>query len=177
MAGAGLYWGRGEDALHALAEELRIPVFVNGLARGCMPADHELAFSRARRIGLRGADVALVIGAPLDFRLGFGAAFAPDAEIVAIDVAEPDRDPPRRLAAELYGALPATLDALRVAALAGGGEAPGSSEREAWIRSLRTTEDETRAGEAARAGRRPRAASPDARVRRADPRCSTATRS
>ena len=48
MAGAGLYWGHGEEALLALAEELRIPVFVNGLARGCMPADHELAFSRAR---------------------------------------------------------------------------------------------------------------------------------
>jgi acetolactate synthase-1/2/3 large subunit len=90
-----------------------------------------------------------VIGAPLDFRLGFGAAFAQDAEIVAIDVAEPDRDSPRRLAAELYGALPATLDALRVAALAGGGTAPGSSGRDAWIQSLRTTEDDTRAGEAA----------------------------
>ena len=114
MAGAGLYWGRGEESLRALAEELRIPVFLNGLARGCLPADHELAFSRARSVGLQGADVALVIGAPLDFRLGFGAAFAQDAEIVAIDVAEPDQDHPRKLAAELYGALPATLDALRV---------------------------------------------------------------
>ena len=95
MAGAGLYWGRGEAALLALAEQLRIPVFTNGLARGCIPADHELAFSRARRTGLPGADVALVIGAPLDFRLGFGAAFAPDAEVVAVDVAEPDQAPPR----------------------------------------------------------------------------------
>ena len=48
MAGTGLYWGRGEEALRALAEELRIPVFLNGLARGCLPADHELFFSRAR---------------------------------------------------------------------------------------------------------------------------------
>ena len=46
MAGTGLYWGRGEEALRALAEELRIPVFLNGLGRGCLPADHELAFSR-----------------------------------------------------------------------------------------------------------------------------------
>ena len=114
MAGAGLYWGRGEESLRALAEELRIPVFLNGLARGCLPADHELAFSRARGTGLQGADLALVIGAPLDFRLGFGAAFAQDAEIVTIDVAEPDQEAPRQLAAELYGALPATLDALRV---------------------------------------------------------------
>ena len=42
MAGTGLYWGHGEDALPALGEELRIPVFLNGLARGCVPADHEL---------------------------------------------------------------------------------------------------------------------------------------
>ncbi|MBV8218143.1 MAG: acetolactate synthase [Solirubrobacterales bacterium] len=142
MAGAGLYWGRGEESLRALAEELRVPVFLNGLARGCLPADHDLAFSRARSTGLRGADVALVIGAPLDFRLGFGAAFAPDAEIVAIDAAEPDRDSPRALADELYGALPATLDALRAAA--GGGDS-----RAAWIEALRTTENESRAAEAA----------------------------
>ena len=48
MAGTGLYWGRGERELRALAEELRIPVFLNGLGRGCLPADHELFFSRAR---------------------------------------------------------------------------------------------------------------------------------
>ena len=52
MAGTGLYWGRGEEQLRALAEELRIPVFLNGLGRGCLPADHELSFSRARSAGL-----------------------------------------------------------------------------------------------------------------------------
>jgi thiamine pyrophosphate-dependent acetolactate synthase large subunit-like protein len=145
MAGAGLYWGRGEESLRALAQALRIPVFLNGLARGCLPADHELAFSRARGTGLRGADLALVIGAPLDFRLAFGAAFAQDADIVAIDVAEPDQDSPRELAAELYGALPATLDALRAAA---GAASEAGSVREAWIASLRATEEESRAGEA-----------------------------
>jgi acetolactate synthase-1/2/3 large subunit len=146
MAGAGLYWGRGEDALRVLAEAFRIPVFANGLARGCIPADHELAFSRARRTGLEGADVVLLVGAPLDFRLGFGAAFAPDAELVAIDAAEPERAPRRQLAAELYGALPATLDALSASA---GNPDSRPSEREAWIRSLRTVEDDARASEAA----------------------------
>ena len=38
----------GEDALRELVETRGIPVFLNGLARGCMPADHELFFSRAR---------------------------------------------------------------------------------------------------------------------------------
>ena len=47
MAGSGLYWGRAERELVALAEQGRIPVFVNGLGRGCIAADHELC-SRAR---------------------------------------------------------------------------------------------------------------------------------
>jgi acetolactate synthase-1/2/3 large subunit len=130
--------------MRALAEELHIPVFLNGLGRGCLPADHELFFSRARGAGLSQADVALVIGVPLDFRLGFGAAFAEDAEIVVIDVAEPERDHPRAIAAELYGVLDASLDGLRR-------EAAGAAaaERSVWIASLRAVEDERRAGEAA----------------------------
>ncbi len=144
MAGTGLYWGHGEDALARLIEELRIPVFVNGLARGCVPADHELCFSRSRSQGLSGADVALVVGAPLDFRLGFGAAFAPEAKIVAIDVAEPSREHPRKVAAELYGALPATLDALRGSATAHAG-----ADREEWIKSLADAEREKRLAERA----------------------------
>ncbi len=144
MAGTGLYWGHGEDSLRALAEELRIPVFLNGLARGCLPADHELCFSRARSSGLSGADVAIVVGVPLDFRLGFGASFSPDAEIIVVDAAEPVRQHPREVAAELYGAIPATLDALRAS---GAGDA--SSARGEWIASLRSIEDERRAAETA----------------------------
>jgi acetolactate synthase-1/2/3 large subunit len=146
MAGTGLYWGRGETVLLALAEQLRVPVFLNGLARGCVPADHELSFSRARSAGLGGADVAIVIGVPLDFRLGFGAAFGPDTEIVVIDAAEPERVQPRPVAAELHGALPATLAA--IAAASGVGHA-ASAERGAWLVGLRALEDERRAGEAA----------------------------
>ena len=55
MAGTNLYWGHGEDALRrARPRRCGIPVFLNGLARGCVPADHELFFSRARGDGLEG---------------------------------------------------------------------------------------------------------------------------
>ena len=144
MAGTGLYWGHGEQQLQALAEQLRVPVFLNGLGRGCLPADHELFFARARSAGLSQADVALVIGVPLDFRLGFGGVFADDAKVIAIDVAEPQRDSPRAVDAGLYGALPATLDALRDSAADGS----AASARNSWIASLRATEDERRAAEA-----------------------------
>jgi acetolactate synthase-1/2/3 large subunit len=113
-------------------------VFLNGLARGCIPADHELFFSRARSTALKGADVALVVGVPMDFRLGFGKSFGDDTEIVAIDVAEPERDHPRAPAAELYGDVPAIL--------AGLAEGSGPNTRE-WVETIRAAEREKRAGE------------------------------
>src|SRR6478735_4047266 len=137
MAGTNLYWGHGEGALRELAERRGIPVFLNGLGRGCLPADHELAFARARKTALEEADVALVIGVPMDFRLGFGKAFAEDAEIVVIDVAEPEREHPRRVAAELYGDLPSSLSAL---------VGPGA-DTDGWVERLRTIETEKRAAE------------------------------
>ncbi len=140
MAGTGLYWAHGEHALRALAQELSVPVFVNGLGRGCMPADHDLYFSRARGQGLKEADVALVVGVPMDFRLGFGASFGDDTKIVVLDSARTDRRPPRKPDVELYGGIPATLDALREGA-------SGGPDRSAWVGALRETETEKRAGE------------------------------
>ena len=141
MAGTNLYWGHGEQALLELIEELSIPAFVNGLGRGCVPADNELYFSRARSTGLKGADVALVIGVPMDFRLAFGASFGEDTELIVIDRAEPQRDHPRPVAAELYGGIPAILTALREGARS---EVP---DRSAWVSALRADETEKRAGE------------------------------
>jgi acetolactate synthase-1/2/3 large subunit len=138
MAGTNLYWGRGEAALRGLAERLGIPVFLNGLARGCLPADHPNYFSRARSTALKGADVALVLGVPMDFRLGFGASFDEQADIVVADVAEPLRAHPREVAAELYGALPATLEALAAA------PAPDTAR---WLDELRRVESEKREAE------------------------------
>jgi acetolactate synthase-1/2/3 large subunit len=142
MAGTNLYWGHGEQALLALADELGIPVFLNGLARGCVPADHELFFSRARSNGLKGADVALVIGVPMDFRLGFGQSFGEETELIVVDRAEPARDHPRPVAAELYGSIGGILDALR--ASSGGG-----ADTRAWAAELRAVETEKRAAERA----------------------------
>jgi acetolactate synthase I/II/III large subunit len=147
MAGTGLYWGRGEQSLCELARALGIPVFLNGLARGCLPADDPLAFSRTRGQALGECDLALVIGVPMDFRLGFGDIFAADASIVAIDVAPPARPHPRPVVGELYGALPASLSGLLSACGSVGGGIAGS--RAAWVAGLRSTEVERRAGEAA----------------------------
>jgi len=142
MAGTGLYWGRGEGELRALAEALGIPVFLNGLGRGCLPADHELAFSRARGAALQGADVALVVGVPMDFRLGFGGSFGEETKIVRLDVAANALVANRAPEVDLVGDVRATLAALR--------EAAGEESRSGpWLEQLRNVEDEKRAGEEA----------------------------
>jgi acetolactate synthase I/II/III large subunit len=113
-----------------------------------VPADDELFFSRARSQALKGADVALVVGVPMDFRLGFGASFGEDTEIVVIDAAEPEREHPRTPAVECYGAIKQTLADLRAAADRSqvSQQAPAS---EAWIKELREAESERRKAERA----------------------------
>jgi thiamine pyrophosphate-dependent acetolactate synthase large subunit-like protein len=140
MAGTGLYWGHGERALRSLCDELRVPVFLNGLARGCVPADDPMFFSRARGTALKGADLALVVGVPMDFRLGFGGSFGDDTEIVVIGSAPADRPHPREVAAELYGDIGSTLDALRAGAAS-------SVDHGKWITELQEAENEKRAAE------------------------------
>ena len=158
MAGTDLYWGHGEEALLELIEALQIPAFLNGLARGCVAADHELFFSRTRGQALKEADVALVIGVPMDFRLGFGGAFGEETEIVVLDAAEPARQHPRAVAAELYGDIGQTLRDLRAGATPGGahsGTARAETVRrekalsERWLSQLRAAENEKRAVERA----------------------------
>ena len=146
MAGTDLYWGHGERALRELSEALGIPVFLNGLARGCLPADHPNFFSRARSAGAQGrrrrARDRRADGLPPRLRrqLRRGHADRPDRRRRARTASAP-----RELAGELYGGLPATLAALREAALdAGGGP---SRDRPRGATALRTTEDEKRAAE------------------------------
>ena len=72
IVGSDVYWGGAWNELRAAVEHLRIPCWFNGLGRGCLPADHELAFTRTRGLLKTDADLVVVVGTPLDFRLGFG---------------------------------------------------------------------------------------------------------
>ena len=135
MAGTNVWWGHAEAALLTLAERCRIPVLMNGMARGTVPADHPLAFSRARSKALAEADVAVVVGVPMDFRLGFGGVFGPETQLIVADRAQPDRDHPRPIAAGLYGDLSATLTAL--------GQ-PTAAGHDDWVADLRTAETTAR---------------------------------
>jgi acetolactate synthase-1/2/3 large subunit len=84
------------------------------------------------------ADVALILGVPMDFRLGFGAVFGPQTRLIVVDRAEPERKHPRPVDAELYGDLLSIL-----AALAAG----DSADHRDWIEELRTAETAARGKE------------------------------
>jgi thiamine pyrophosphate-dependent acetolactate synthase large subunit-like protein len=79
ILGSDVWLGGAEAAARRAAEELRLPVVANGQARGVLPGGHDLLVTRARSVALREADLVLVVGAPLDFRLAYGS-FGPEKE-------------------------------------------------------------------------------------------------
>lgn len=86
IAGSSIWWDDAAEALALLAERAGMPVYLNGAGRGCLPPDHPCFFQHTRKEALAEADLVLVVGTPLDFRLGYGEAFRADAKIVQIDV-------------------------------------------------------------------------------------------
>jgi thiamine pyrophosphate-dependent acetolactate synthase large subunit-like protein len=72
IAGTQVYWDGAHDALRELTEQTGIPVFTNGAGRGTLPMNHPNCFKSARGAALREADVVMLIGTPLDFRLKYG---------------------------------------------------------------------------------------------------------
>jgi acetolactate synthase-1/2/3 large subunit len=139
VAGSDVWAGDAAEQLRAAAEELRVPVFANGMGRGLLPPGHPLAFSRARRVALGGADVVAVVGAPLDFRLGFGDFGA--ATVVHVVDAVTQRAGHVSPAVSPAGDLGRTLAAF--AAWTG-----RRRSHEDWITSLRVAEDAAKARDA-----------------------------
>lgn len=139
VVGSDVYWGGAWPELAAAVEHLRVPVFTNGLGRGTLPADHPLAFLRTRGMLKTGADVVVVVGTALDFRLGFGrfgaatVAHAVDAESQRASHAD---------VLTVVGDLASTLRGLA--------EHRGErTDHEPWIAELRAAEDAAKEAEQA----------------------------
>jgi len=88
VLGSDVWLGGAEDAARQAAQELRLPVIANGQARGVLPRGHELLVTRARSAALRQADLVIVAGTPLDFRLGYGSFGPKDAPARVVHVAD-----------------------------------------------------------------------------------------
>lgn len=86
IAGTQVYWDAAHDALRDVTEQTGIPVFTNGAGRGTLPMTHPNCFKSARSSTLREADLVLLIGTPLDFRLKYGQeGWNPQAKLVQLE--------------------------------------------------------------------------------------------
>lgn len=66
-------WSDGaEGAALAFVTETGIPVIANGMGRGIVPGGHPQLVTKARSASFTRADLVIVVGTPLDFRLGYG---------------------------------------------------------------------------------------------------------
>ena len=142
IAGGSVWWAHAEDELRRFVEGAQLPLCVNGMARGMLPPGHPLFFSRARGPALGEADLIVVVGVPLDFRLNFGQppVFNEDARIVYVDV--DDQRKHRPPAAALYGDLRAALAALATAV-------EGAAPRLDWLDTRHAAEAAARRRDAA----------------------------
>ena len=62
----------GAERMRAAVERIGAPVYLSGMARGLLGADHPLQARHRRRDSLREADLVLLVGVPADFRLDYG---------------------------------------------------------------------------------------------------------
>ncbi len=133
-------WADGaEEAALRLVEETGVPVITNGMGRGIIPGGHPLLVTKARGVALGGADLVVVAGTPLDFRLGYGIFGGKDgataARVVHLADSPGQVSPHADLAAEASGDLTLVLDGLRDA-VAGLVRRPDWSS---WVSKLQDT--------------------------------------
>jgi acetolactate synthase-1/2/3 large subunit len=135
IAGSSIHWDDAAAQLAELAERLGAPVYLNGAGRGSLPAEHPHFFSHTRKDALGEADVVLIVGTPLDFRLGYGAGIAEGARIIQVDSDASEIGRNRAVDIGIAGDSRSVLAQLTAAA-------PKRRRGDAWLRTLRTREQE-----------------------------------
>jgi acetolactate synthase I/II/III large subunit len=148
VLGSDVWLDHADSAARQAAEELRLPVIANGQGRGVLPAGHELLVTRARSAAFGQADLVIVVGTPLDFRLGYGEFGgrdgAPRARVVHVADAASQIAAHCPLAGSAAGGLAAFFTALTAAA---GRAARGWTS--AWLPALQAARDQAVAADAA----------------------------
>ena len=144
FAGTTVWWDDAAVPLRALAERLQAPVFLNGGARGSLPPDHPLFFSLARRTALSSADLLLLVGTRLDFRLNYGQPplIPAEAKIVWLDTRAEDIGVNRGADVGIVGNVSLVMGQLDAAVGA-------PQEHSGWLAQVRAAEDKAREAEEA----------------------------
>ncbi len=111
-------WADGaEEAALRFVEAVGIPTITNGMGRGLIPGGHPLLVTKARGAAFGTCDLAVVVGTPLDFRLGYGVFGgkdgAPAAKVVHLADSEAQVSGHADLSASAYGDLTLVIDGLQ----------------------------------------------------------------
>ncbi len=139
VGGSSIWWDGAVEALERFATRSGIPVYLNGMGRGCLPPDHPSSFHLSRKDALSGSDVVLVVGTPLDFRMGYGTepTFAPGARVIQVDVDPSEIGRNRPIDVGIVADARSALEAF-----AGAGKLSGSGAAASWRKVLRQKEEE-----------------------------------
>ncbi|MCP3422153.1 acetolactate synthase [Nocardioides pinisoli] len=147
ILGTDVWADHAEAAALRFVDDLGIPTLTNGMGRGIIPGGHPSLVTKARGAALSGADLVVVVGTPLDFRLGYGAFGGPDknptgefARVVHIADSPGQVSGHAELAASVAGDLTTVLDDLQKAV-----ERGTRPDWQAWADQLR---DQVRAAAA-----------------------------
>jgi acetolactate synthase-1/2/3 large subunit len=123
VLGSDVWIDGAEHAARAAAERLQLPVIANGQGRGILPSGHPLLVTRARAVAFGEADLVIVAGTPLDFRLGYGSFGgrhgAPPARVVHLADAADQIATHCELAGSAAGDLAVVIDGIAAGAAAG----------------------------------------------------------
>ncbi len=113
-------WADGaEEAALRFVEAVGIPTVTNGMGRGVVPGGHPLLVTKARGKALGTSDLVIVVGTPLDFRLGYGVFGGKDgasaAKVVHLADSPAQVSGHAHLAASAAGDLTLVIDGLQSA--------------------------------------------------------------
>ncbi|KAD5960862.1 hypothetical protein R6Q59_013928 [Mikania micrantha] len=88
--GKGAAIARAEDELKCLVEKTGIPFLPTPMGKGLLPDVHELAATAARSLAIGKCDVAIVVGARLNWLLHFGEPpkWSKEVKFILIDIDE-----------------------------------------------------------------------------------------
>ena len=73
------------ELLVKAVEKIGIPTFLTGMARGLLGQDHPLYYRHRRSTAVKKADLLILAGMPLDFRMNYGRSINKAAKIININ--------------------------------------------------------------------------------------------